>query len=63
LGAGVEAKLPTSMPWGKSTSVFVDYQHTWWDTASLNRPIASPSFNYTWQRETDKIDLGMRWRF
>jgi opacity protein-like surface antigen len=63
LGGGIEWKLPTSMPWGKSTSVFVDYQHTWWDTARLDRPIAAPSFNYTWQRDTDKIDLGMRWRF
>ncbi|HWX07159.1 MAG TPA: hypothetical protein VN065_15135 [Bradyrhizobium sp.] len=61
LGFGGEWKLPTNpLPFGRSMSLFADYSHTWWDTARLDMPVASPFFNYTWQRETDAVKFGAR---
>jgi hypothetical protein len=63
IGVGSEWKLAMPIILGRSTSVFVDYQHTWWDTVRLDQPIAAPWSNYSWQRQTDKVDVGMRWGF
>jgi hypothetical protein len=65
LGGGVEWILPTN-PFpaiGRSTSLFIAYEHTWWDKASLNTPAASPLFNYTWQRQSDEVKAGIRIEF
>jgi len=48
---------------GASTSLFIDYDHTWWEKESLGMPIASPFFNYTWRRESDVVKGGFRIRF
>jgi len=64
LGFGAEWKLPAPvLPLGKGTSVFVDYKRTWWSTANLTMPAASPFFNYAWQRQTDGFDMGLRFRW
>ena len=64
LGFGGEWMLPTPIiPLGKSTSLFADYQHTWWDTAKLIMPAASTPFNYAWRRNSDVIKLGARWHW
>ena len=64
LGFGGEWKLASNrLPFGRSMSLFADYQHTWWDTAKLTMPVASPLNNYTWQRNSDVIKLGARWGF
>ena len=63
LGFGGEWKLPAPvLPISKGTSVFVDYKRTWWNTANLTMPVASPLFNYGWRRNTDGIDIGLRFR-
>jgi outer membrane immunogenic protein len=64
IGGGGEWKLPTSpVAFAKSTSLFVDYRHTFWNKATLSRPDASPFFDYAWCRDTDAINLGFRLRF
>lgn len=65
LGGGAEWRLSTNLipRFGRSTSLFLDYRHTWWNTATLTMPAASPFFNYTWKRESDQILLGARFRF
>jgi hypothetical protein len=62
LGGGVEWKLPTN-PFpsiGHATTLFVEGKHIWWDKASLNTPVASPLFNYTWQRQSNEVVVGFR---
>jgi hypothetical protein len=39
-------------------SLFVEWQHTWWQNASFNTPAASPGFNYTFARQDDVVKLG-----
>jgi hypothetical protein len=64
IGGGGEWKLSTSpVAFAKSTSLFVDYRHTFWEKATLSRPDASPFFDYAWCRETDAVNLGFRLRF
>jgi len=64
LGGGAEWMLPANvLPWGRSTSLFINYEHTWWDKASLTMPAASPFFNYTWLRQSDAVEVGFRIRF
>ena len=64
-GGGAEWMLPRNIVpmFGRSTSLFLDYKHTWWNKATLNMPVASPFFNYTWKRESDLVSLGARFRF
>jgi hypothetical protein len=64
LGGGAEWMLPANtLPWGRSTSLFVSYDHTWWNKASLTMPAASLPFNYTWLRQSDAVEVGFRIRF
>jgi hypothetical protein len=51
------------LPWGQSTSLFVSYQHEWWDKASLNTPAASPLCNYSALRQSDAVMAGFRIHF
>lgn len=44
---------------GVPVSVFVQYQHTWWQEAHLDAPAASPRFNYAFSREDDTVKLGL----
>jgi hypothetical protein len=44
---------------GAPVALFAEYQHTWWQTSQLNRPAASPSFNYNFAREDETLKLGM----
>jgi hypothetical protein len=44
---------------GVPVSVFVQYQHTWWQDAHLDTPAASPRFNYAFRREDDTVKLGL----
>jgi hypothetical protein len=64
LGGGAEWMLPANVfPWGRSTSLFISYDHTWWDKASLTTPAASPPYNYTWLRQSDAVMAGFRIQF
>ena len=70
LGAGVEWQPPisplfptTASPAGGWTmSVFAQYDHIWWDKATLNAPSASPFYNYGWSRQSDMFTVGVRLR-
>lgn len=52
-----------TLAFGAIPSLFVAYEHTWWDTAALYQPIASLGFNYMWQRQSDAVKGGDRVRF
>jgi len=43
---------------GLPVSLFVEYQHTWWQDANFNAPAASPFFNYTFRRDDDVVKFG-----
>lgn len=43
---------------GHPVSLFLEYQHTWWQDANFNTPAASPLFNYTFRREDDVVKFG-----
>jgi hypothetical protein len=43
---------------GRPVSLFLEYQHTWWQDATFNAPAASPAFNYTFRREDDVVKFG-----
>jgi hypothetical protein len=43
---------------GRPVSLFLEYQHTWWQDATFNAPAASPAFNYTFGRQDDVVKFG-----
>ena len=43
---------------GRPVSLFLEYQHTWWQSANFNTPAASPFFNYNFRREDDVVKFG-----
>jgi hypothetical protein len=43
---------------GRPVSLFLEYQHTWWQSANLNTPAASPLFNYNFARQDDVVKFG-----
>jgi len=40
-------------------SVFLEYQHTWWQDGHFDTPLASPLFNYPFRREDDVVKHGL----
>ncbi|MEJ0024392.1 MAG: hypothetical protein WDN01_00060 [Rhizomicrobium sp.] len=65
LGGGAEWMLPNPIlpEFGSSSSVFVDYEHTWWSGSRLNTPAASPLFDYTWLPRSNTVTIGLRVQF
>jgi hypothetical protein len=43
--------------------LFVDHQHIWWSSGTLDMPAAAPSLNFNWQRESNTIKAGLRIHF
>jgi hypothetical protein len=43
---------------GRPVSLFLEYQHTWWQSANFNTPAASPLFNYNFARDDDTVKFG-----
>jgi len=43
---------------GRPVSLFLEYQHTWWQSANFNTPTASPLFNYNFARQDDVVKFG-----
>jgi hypothetical protein len=60
-GFGGEWKPAGLLP--ANTSLFAAYEHTSWDKARLDRPVAAPLSNYTWQRQSDSVKAGFRIHF
>jgi hypothetical protein len=44
---------------GVPTSLSLEAQHTWWNTANFNMPASSPFFNYAFKRQDSSISLGL----
>jgi hypothetical protein len=59
VGVGGEFQPRVLQQFGRPVALFVQYQHTWWQTAQLNAPVASPLFNYTFRREDDTFKAGV----
>jgi hypothetical protein len=62
-GFGAEFRPSMLQGFGVPVSVFFQYQHTWWADAHLDRPVASPFFNYTYKREDDTVKVGLNFYF
>jgi hypothetical protein len=65
LGAGAEWALP-AVPLPLSVtpaSLFIDYQHVWWESGSLHMPAAVPTLNFRWQRDGNTLKAGLRLHF
>ena len=43
---------------GHPVSLFLEYQHTWGQSANFNTPAASPPFNYNFARQDDVVKFG-----
>ena len=43
---------------GRPVSLFVEYQHIWWQDATFNTPAAVPGSNFTFRREDDVVKFG-----
>jgi len=63
LGVGAAFRPALLQGWGRPISMFIEYQHTWWQDAHLNQPAASPLFNYTFRREDDSLRIGFAVHF
>jgi hypothetical protein len=58
LGAGIAWQPGFLQGFGHPVSLFLEYQHTWWQDATFNAPAASPFFNYTFARQDDVVKVG-----
>lgn len=63
LGLGGEMRPAFLQRFARPVSVFVQYQHTWWQDAKLNQPAASPLFNYNFRRADDTLRFGLNIHF
>jgi hypothetical protein len=63
LGFGAEFQPSIMQGFGVPISVFLQYQHTWWSDAKLDRPVASPLFNYKFARQDDALRVGLNFYF
>jgi hypothetical protein len=59
LGLGGAIQPSWLQVFGVPTSLSLEWQHTWWQTANFNNPASSPAFSYAYKREDDKIKLGI----
>jgi hypothetical protein len=58
LGVGGAIQPAFLQGFGHPVSLFLEYQHTWWQDAHFNTPAASPLFNYTFRRDDDVVKFG-----
>jgi hypothetical protein len=58
LGVGGAWQPSFLQGFGRPVSLFLEYQHTWWQDATFSTPAASPAFNYTFHRQDDVVKFG-----
>lgn len=65
VGIGVGAAFHPAFlqGFGAPASLFVEYQHLWWEDAHFDMPASSPAFNYTFRRDDDLIKVGLTFAF
>jgi len=63
LGVGTAFKPGFLQGFGHPISLFLEYQHTWWQDAQFNSPAASAQFNYSFRRTDDVIKVGFNIHF
>ena len=63
LGIGGEYQPSALQNVGVPVSLFLQYNHTWWQDAKLNTPAASPTFNYAFKRHDDTLRFGVNFYF
>jgi opacity protein-like surface antigen len=59
VGGGVSFKPQVLQGFGMPIALFVEYQYIWWQDSHLDRPAASPFFNYVFKREDSAIRGGL----
>jgi hypothetical protein len=62
-GGGEYAFAGIPAPYGKSLSLFAEYQHIWWSSDTTDTPAAVPTLNFHWQRDSDIVRAGLRVHF
>lgn len=58
-GGGVAFRPAFLSALSTPSSMFVEYQHVWYQDAHFYMPAASPGFNYTFHREDNLVKLGI----
>jgi hypothetical protein len=58
LGAGGSIQPAFLQGFGRPVSVFLEYQHTWWQDGQFSAPAASPAFKYNFKRDDDTFKFG-----
>ena len=58
IGAGAAWQPNFLQGFGRPVSLFLEYQHTWWQSANFKTPGASPLFNYNFARKDDVVKFG-----
>ena len=58
VGAGGAWQPSFLQGFGRPVSLFLEYQHTWWQDANLNTPAASPLFNHNFARQDSVVKFG-----
>jgi hypothetical protein len=58
LGVGGAWQPSFLQGFGRPVSLFLEYQHTWWQSANFNTPAASTLSNYNFARQDDVVKFG-----
>jgi hypothetical protein len=58
LGVGAAIMPEFMQRLGRPISLHAEYQHEWWGQARYNAPAASPTFNYTFNRQDNTFKFG-----
>jgi hypothetical protein len=59
LGLGFAIQPSWLQVFGVPTSLSVEWRHSFWQTAHFNAPASSPAFNYAFEREDNKVLVGL----
>jgi len=58
LGVGGAWQPSFLQGFGRPVSLFLEYQHSWWQSANFNTPAASALSNYNFARQDDVVKFG-----
>lgn len=58
VGVGGAVQPAFLQGFGRPVSLFLEYQHSWWQDATFNTPAAVPGSNFTFRRDDDVLKFG-----